>query len=94
MADKTAFKTEDGKDFAVLQVPPWLIGEICENPNIAEEIKRLIGVRVLIVSQDVNLVLGEMAKSEVKRLHSEIERFLNEGEDAESEKRNEEGQSE
>lgn len=83
--DKTAFQTEDGKEFAVLQVPLWLVGELCEDPNICERIKELIGVRVLIVSQDINLKLGDMAKQDAQRLHDEIGRFLKEGDDAETE---------
>lgn len=74
--DKTAFKTEGNKPFALLQVPDCVMGDITENPHIVDEIKRLIGIDVLIVRQDVNLTTGKMALEEAKRLHDEIGRFL------------------
>jgi len=88
--DKTAFKTEGNKPFALLQVPEYLMADIVENPHIVDEIKRLIGIDVLIVRQDIKLTTGKMALEEAQRLHDEIGRFLAEvggSEDAESEEK-------
>lgn len=74
-------KTETGKPFALLQVPEYLMGDLVESPENIEKIRQIVGVDVLIISQNVKVDLGDRAVDEARQIHDEIEKYLDQPKD-------------
>lgn len=68
--------TKSNEPFAVLKVPDDILADLVDKPQLIEELKKLIGVKVLIIGERVNLFMGKMAREEVERLHQDIHNFL------------------
>lgn len=68
------FKTKTNEPFAVLQVPESYLEKLPD--KFASELELVIGLKVLIMAQDVRLLMRGEARSEVERMYDEIEAFL------------------
>lgn len=73
-----SIRPQVNEPFAVLRVPDDVLAELVNNPTVIDDLKRLIGVKVLIIGDRVDLLMGRLAEFEVDRLHKEIHKFLNE----------------
>jgi hypothetical protein len=68
------FKTRTNESFAILQIPENYLEKLPD--NFASELELVIGLKILIMSQDVRLLMRGEARSEVERMYEEIEAFL------------------
>lgn len=67
MTEDKTFTTQDQGPFAVLKVPDDVLAELVENPSRIEELKAVVGVRVLVLSHDTDLFTDKRAVEEVER---------------------------